>query len=70
MALVYRGKDSREYRNPILYGMARYWAALVQEWYYLLLQLSSNMGEWYVTALVLSSTACWLGWCWLALVIG
>ena len=24
MAHVYRGKDSRENRNPILYGMARY----------------------------------------------
>jgi hypothetical protein len=34
MAHAYRGENSREYRNPILYGMARYWAALVQEWYY------------------------------------
>jgi hypothetical protein len=42
MAHVYRGKDSRENRNPILYGMARYKAALVQEWYYLLPELSSN----------------------------
>jgi hypothetical protein len=37
-----RGENSREIRNPILFGKARYWAALVQEWYYLLLQMSSN----------------------------
>jgi hypothetical protein len=42
MALVYRGEASREYRNPILNGMARYWAALVQEWYYLPPEMSSN----------------------------
>src|SRR3954462_12040792 len=42
VAHVYRGKNSRENRNPILYGMARYWAALVQEWYYVPLLLSSN----------------------------
>ena len=35
--LTARGENSREIRNPILFGMARYWAALVQEWYYLLL---------------------------------
>jgi hypothetical protein len=33
--------NSREDRNPILYGMARCYAALVQEWYYLLLEMSS-----------------------------
>jgi len=32
MAHAYRGYASRDYRNPILYGMARYWAALMQEW--------------------------------------
>ena len=42
MAHAYRGKNSREDRNPILYGMARYRPALVQEWYYGLSQLSSN----------------------------
>jgi hypothetical protein len=42
MAHAYRGANSREDRNPILYGMARYWAALVQEWYYVLPELSSN----------------------------
>src|SRR5213595_632066 len=42
MAHAYRGKNSREDRNPILYGMARHRAALVQEWYYGLPQLSSN----------------------------
>jgi hypothetical protein len=35
--LTDRGENSREIGNPILFGMARYWAALVQEWYYLLL---------------------------------
>ena|SRR5438105_12931940 len=34
MAHVYRGRDSRENRNLILYGMARCYAARVQEWYY------------------------------------
>lgn len=41
MAHAYRGENSREDRNPILYGMARYWAALVQEWYYPPLEMSS-----------------------------
>ncbi len=37
-----RGENSREIRNPILFGIARYWAALVQEWYYRPLEMSSN----------------------------
>ena len=37
-----RGENSREIRNPILFGKARYRAALVQEWYYRSPQMSSN----------------------------
>ena len=37
-----RGENSREIRNPILFGMARYKAALVQEWYYRAPEMSSN----------------------------
>jgi hypothetical protein len=40
MAHVYRGTNSREDRNPILYGMARCYAARVQEWYYRLREMS------------------------------
>src|SRR6266550_9207204 len=50
MAHVYRGTNSREDRNPILNGMARCYAALVQEWYYLLLEMSSYINQCYGSA--------------------
>lgn len=43
MAHAFRGMNSREDRNRILYGMARLLELrLVQEWYYLMDCLSSN----------------------------
>jgi len=43
MAHAFRGLNSREDRNPILYGMSRAdRLRFVQEWYYLLLELSSE----------------------------
>ena len=43
MALGERGENSREYRNPTLFERRAATAALVQEWYYRSLQMSSNL---------------------------
>jgi len=42
MALGVRGKNSREYRNPILFERRAATATLVQEWYYRSPEMSSN----------------------------
>src|SRR3990170_6600474 len=42
MALGDRGENSREFLNPTLFEVRAGTAALVQEWYYRALQMSSN----------------------------